>query len=95
MKDDRIILNETAIKNRSRKAVSETNITLSDWISNELFIALGKCRCFSWSCASMKMWTRLLTYMTEAPIFLEYYFHAVDFIINIHGFISCSLLQVF
>ena len=41
MKDARIMLNETAIKNRSRKAVSETNITLSDWISNELFIALG------------------------------------------------------
>ena len=45
----------------------------------------------------MKMWTRLLTYMytTKAPIFLEYYYHAVGFIINIHGFISCSLLQGF
>ena len=46
MKDARIMLNETAIKNRSRKAVSETNITHSDWISNELLIALGDVAAF-------------------------------------------------
>ena len=72
MKDAKIMLNKTVIKiNQEKRSVRQIS-TLCDWKCNELgwFFCIARGFYFSWSCGPMKMWTRLLTYMTWASIFL-------------------------